>query len=125
AQIDEQQVAVVALLVDPTRQANLFADVFAGQLVTVMRTVTVQGHRRGTLQLGRPPCKAPPFLGSPFVRAASATADSGLCSPSSGRVAAAGAPRTSRAGQRAAALGGVMPRAWCPRTGSTPCRPRR
>jgi len=52
AQIDEQEIAVVAFAVDPARQANLRAHVRGAQLTASMRTVGV--HRvESPLKIGR------------------------------------------------------------------------
>jgi len=39
AQIDEQQIAVIALAVNPAGQANLAADMFGAQFGTIVGTV--------------------------------------------------------------------------------------
>jgi hypothetical protein len=41
AQVDEQQMAVVALSVDPSRQADRFADIAETQVSTAMGTIGV------------------------------------------------------------------------------------
>ena len=47
AQIDEEQVTVVALAVNPSGQADSFADVGSAQFSAFMRTIYMLGHAQG------------------------------------------------------------------------------
>ena len=47
AQIDEQEIAVVALAVNPARQAGSFADMGRAQFGAFMRTISMLCHAQG------------------------------------------------------------------------------